>query len=180
MSYENADNAKASGVDVEMRTRLGFISPNLNNLIFYVNAAYIKGSVKFNGQDLNSPLQGQSPYLINSGVTFTTSNDKTSLNLLYNRIGPRLKFRAQGGAGLNIFEKPRDVVDFQISRKFLKDNRLEAKLTVSDILAQPFTWYYKYNVDPSNTNYKAADDKIINSIKYGTSASLSLRYSFGK
>ena len=71
-------------------------------------------------------------------------------------------------------------MDFQISRKFLSNNRLEAKLTVSDIFAQPFTWYYKYEVDPSNTNYKAADDKIINSIRYGTSASLSLRYSFGK
>lgn len=181
LSYENADNAQAYGVELELRKRLGFISQTFfNNLTLYVNAAYIKGSVKFDGQDLNSPLQGQSPYLINSGLTYTTSDDKTSLNLLYNRIGPRLKFRAQGGAGLNIFEKPRDVMDFQISRKFLSKNRLEAKLTVSDIFAQPFTWYYKYEVDPSNTNYKAADDKIINSIRYGTSASLSLRYSFGK
>lgn len=181
LSYENADNAQSYGVELELRKRLGFISTGFfNNLILYVNAAYIKGSVKFNGQDLNSPLQGQSPYLINSGLTYTSSDDKTSLNLLYNRIGPRLKFRAQGGAGLNIFEKPRDVIDFQISRKFLSNKRLEAKLTVSDILAQPFTWYYKYDVNPSNTNYKAGDDKIINSIKYGTSASLSLRYSFGK
>jgi hypothetical protein len=70
-------------------------------------------------------------------------------------------------------------MDFQVSKK-LMHNKLEAKLTISDILAQPFTWYYKYEVNPSNTNYKASTDKIMNSIKYGTTAVVSLRYSFGK
>jgi hypothetical protein len=141
--------------------------------------AYIKGSVQFNGLNINSPLQGQSPYLINAGINYTSELSDLSFNLLYNRIGPRLKFRAQGGAGLNIFEKPRDVVDFQVSKKLLA-KRLEAKLTISDIFAQAYTWYYKYDVNPKNTNYKAADDKIINSIKYGTTGIISLRYSFGK
>ncbi len=163
-----------------MRKKLDFINAGFfQHLTFYANAAYIKGKVQFGGLDINSPLQGQSPYLVNGGLNYTSANDGFSVNVLYNRIGPRLKFRAIGGASLNIFERPRDVVDFQVSKKIVK-NKLEAKLTISDILAQPFTWYYKYDVNPSNTNYKAADDKIINSIKYGTTATLSIRYNFGK
>jgi hypothetical protein len=90
-----------------------------------------------------------------------------------------LRYRSQNGAALDIYERPRDVLDFQISKKLMK-NKLEAKLSISDILAQPFAWYYKYEVNPSNTNYKPSSDKIMNSIKYGTTAQLSLRYSFGK
>jgi hypothetical protein len=80
---------------------------------------------------------------------------------------------------LNIFEKPRDLVDLQVSKKFL-GNRVEAKVTVSDIFAQSFAWYYKYTENPSNINYKAGEDKLITSSKYGTTATLSVRYSFGK
>ncbi|MEO8404503.1 MAG: TonB-dependent receptor [Chitinophagaceae bacterium] len=180
LSYENADHATAYGAEIEIRKKLDFVGGKLfNQLTIYTNAAYIKGSVQFNGLSINSPLQGQSPYLINGGLNYTSSNEGFSCNLLYNRIGPRLRFRAQGGAALNIFEKPRDVVDFQISKK-MANNKLEVKLTLSDLLAQSFTWYYKYDVNPSNTNYKAAEDKKIISNKYGTTATLALRYSFGK
>ncbi|MEP7256833.1 MAG: carboxypeptidase-like regulatory domain-containing protein [Flavitalea sp.] len=180
LSYENADHATAYGAEVEFRKKLDFIgSPFFQQVTFYANAAYIKGSVQFNGQNINSPLQGQSPYLVNGGFNYTSPNDGFSFNLLYNRIGPRLRFRAIGGAALNIFEKPRDVMDFQISKKIFH-NKLEAKITISDILAQPITWYYKYDVNPSNTNYKSSTDKIMNSIKYGTNSALTLRYSFGK
>ena len=180
LSYENADHATAYGAEIEIRKKLDFIAGSFfKQLTFYTNAAYIKGTVQFGGLSINSPLQGQSPYLINGGLNYTSANDGFSFNLLYNRIGPRLRFRAIGGASLNIFERPRDVVDFQLSKK-LVHNKLEAKLSISDLLAQPFTWYYKYAVNPSNTNYKPADDKIINTSKYGTTATLSIRYSFGK
>jgi TonB-dependent receptor len=179
-SYANANSAEAYGAEIELRKKLGFISSGFfDNLTVYANGAYIKGSVKFDGLDYNSPLQGQSPYLVNAGLNYSTKGDGLSMNLLYNRIGPRLRSRARGGAGLNIFEKPRDVLDFQISKK-LFSNRIDAKLTISDLFAQPVIWYYKYDVNPTNTNFKASTDKVINSIKYGSTATLSLRYSFGK
>jgi len=180
LSYQNADHATAYGAELEIRKKLDFIGGRFfNQLTFYTNAAYIKGSVQFGGINSNSPLQGQSPYLINGGLNYSSSDDGFSFNVLYNRIGPRLRFRAVGGGALNIFERPRDLVDLQVSKKFI-GKRLEAKITVSDIFAQPFSWYYKYQVDPSNTNYKASEDKLIYTSKYGTTAALSLRYSFGK
>ncbi|OQP50936.1 hypothetical protein A4H97_03690 [Niastella yeongjuensis] len=179
-SYANAKNATTYGAEIEIRKKLDFIGGAFfQQLTFYTNAAYIKGKVKIDTVALDNPLQGQSPYLINGGLNYTSPADDFSVNVLYNRIGPRLRLRAQNGGAMNIYEKPRDVVDFQVSKKLMK-NKLEAKLAVSDILAQPFTWYYKYDKTASNTNYKAADDRVINTIRYGTTATLSLKYTFGK
>jgi TonB-dependent receptor len=180
LSFANADNATVYGAEVEIRKRLNFFNNSFfDNLIVYANGAYMKGSVQFNGQTINSPLQGQSPYLLNGGLSYASDNDNFSVNVLYNRIGQRLKFRSGSGAGRNIFERSRDVLDFQLSKKFL-NKRLETKFTISDIFAQPFTWYYKYEADPSKTNYTAATDRILNSYKFGTTLSLELRYNFGK
>jgi hypothetical protein len=180
LSFANADNATVYGAEVEIRKRLNFFNNSFfDNLIVYANGAYMKGSVQFNGQTINSPLQGQSPYLLNGGLSYASDNDNFSVNVLYNRIGQRLKFRSGSGAGRNIFERSRDVLDFQLSKKFL-NKRLETKFTISDIFTQPFTWYYKYEADPSKTNYTAATDRILNSYKFGTTLSLELRYNFGK
>ena len=181
LSFANADNATSYGAEVEIRKRMNFFNSSFfDNLIIYANGAYIKGSVQFNGQTINSPLQGQSPYLINGGITWTADNDNFSLNILYNRIGQRLKFRSAEPSGRNnIFERSRDVLDFQVSKKFL-NNRLETKLTISDVFAQPYTWYVKYEDNPSKTNYNTSTDRILNTYKYGTGVSLGIRYAFSK
>jgi outer membrane receptor protein involved in Fe transport len=180
LSFDNADNAKVYGAELEVRKRLRFLnSAFFDRLTFYTNAAYMKGSVKYGQLTINSPLQGQSPYLINGGLGYSAANDNLSFNILYNRIGERLKFRGvtSSGAGRNIFEKPRDILDLQVSKKFM-DNRLEAKFTVSDLLAQPYTWYYKYDDNPPKTAYDASGDRILNTYKYGTSLSLGIQYRF--
>jgi outer membrane receptor for ferrienterochelin and colicin len=179
-SYDNAEHATSLGAEMEVRKRLDFINGDFfSHLTAYANAAYIKGQVKFEGANYNSPLQGQSPYLINGGLTYASSNDNFSVNALYNKVGPRLRARAINGAGLNQYEQPRDVIDLQVSKKFLR-NRLETKVTVSDLLGQPFSWYYKSEANPSSIGYDANTDFTSNSYKYGTSVKLSLKYSFGK
>lgn len=180
-TYANADHATTYGVEMELRKKLDFIGGGIfEHLTFYTNAAYIKGSVQIDTVKFNSPMQGQSPYLINGGLNYTSADDGFSMNVLYNKIGSRLRARAPlSSPALDIYEKPRDVIDFQVSKKLMK-NKLEAKITVSDILAQPVRWYYKYDKSASNKKYNPSDDRIINSTKYGTTAMLSLRYSFGK
>lgn len=180
LSYTNATNSTLYGAELEVRKKLDFFGSDfLNHLAVYVNAAYIKGSVKIDTVSINSPMQGQSPYLINAGLTYSSFKDDFTVNLLYNRIGPRLRFRAMSGGAMNIFERPRDVVDFQVAKRFYHQ-KFEVKLTVNDLLAQPFAWYYKFDPNPSNTNYKSADDRIIYSTTYGTTVILGLKYNFGK
>lgn len=177
-SYQNAKTATTYGAELELRKKLNFINGSLfNNLTAYANAAYIKGNVRFNDDVATSKvlLQGQSPYLINAGLTYSGTGDHFSVTALYNKIGPRLRFRAPQGGALNIYEKPRDLLDLQITKK-LSHNRLEARLTISDILAQSFKWYYKFESNPSNINYKEGEDRIVNSYRYGTTTTISIRY----
>ena len=177
-SYSNADHATAYGIEIEARKKMDFINNAFfSGLTAYANAAYIKGGVTFGSISSSNPLQGQSPYLINGGLTYSSPKDDFSVNALYNKIGPRLRFRSILGAGLNIYEKPRDMFDVQLTKKFAQ-NKFEVKLTISDILAQPFSWYYKFDPNPKNINYKAGDDRIINSYKYGTTTTVSLKYNF--
>ena len=91
------------------------------------------------------------------------------------RIGERLRFRAVTG-GVDIYEKPRDVIDMQLS-KSLFNKRAEIKLTVSDLLAQPFVYYNNYG-SASSTVYKSSEDKIIQSRYSGFSTTLSFKYNF--
>ena len=46
--------------------------------------------------------------------------------------------------------------------------KMELKLTVSDILAEPYTWYYKYQADPTKLSYDPSQDRIVNTYKFGT------------
>jgi len=176
--FDNADHAYVYGAEIEVRKKLDFAgSEFLRHLTVYTNAAYIKGGVQFNGQNLNSPMQGQSPYLINGGLLYLPEGESWSVNVLYNRIGPRLLTRAVAGGAFNIFENPRDVLDVQLSKKLLKD-KLELKLTLSDLFAQPFRWYYKYDPDTRHIAYDPSRDAIIRSFSFGTTATLGLRFHF--
>jgi outer membrane receptor for ferrienterochelin and colicin len=178
LSYANAKNASVYGVEAEFRKSLGFIKGEFfNSLVFYANAAVMKGSVAFDTLSYNMPMQGQSSYLVNGGLNYSLEDNSLSFNLLYNIIGPRLKFRAIGGAGKNIFEQPRNVLDFQVSKKIMRNN-LELKLTISDILAEPYTWYYKYQADPTKLAYDASQDRVVNTYRLGTTVYFAIRYNF--
>lgn len=174
LSYKNADQANTYGAELELRKKLSFIGPQFfNNLTFYTNLSYMLGSVTFNGTQINSPLQGQSPYIINGSLSYASEKDLT-LSILYNRIGPRLKFRAVQGAAFNIFEMPRDLIDLQASKKIMK-GKAEIKLAVVDLFAQPYRWFYKFDAAPKNNYFDASKDKFINSAKYGTGFNLGLK-----
>jgi len=178
LSYQNALNAKDIGFEAELRKKLNFIAEGsfLKDVTFYVNASYINAKVKLaDGRNVSTPLQGQSPYLINAGLYYTPTSSDFSFNVLYNRIGERLRFRAVTG-GVDIYEKPRNVIDMQLSKGLFKKHA-EIKLTVSDILAQPFSWYNNYGTS-SSTAYNAKEDKIIRSQYAGFGTTLSFKYNF--
>jgi outer membrane receptor protein involved in Fe transport len=178
LSYANADHAYVYGAEIEVRKKLDFTgSGPLSHLTVYTNAAYIRGGVRFNGLDLRRPMQGQSPYLVNAGLLYLSDDESWAVNALYNRIGPRLQFRAVAGGAFDIFENPRDVIDLQVSRKLLQ-GKLELKLTVSDLLAQPFRWYYKFDPASTHTAYDPARDAIIRSFRFGSTTTLGLRFHF--
>jgi TonB-dependent receptor len=179
LTYSNADNAVDYGIELEMRKRLNFLGENrlLKNIVIYANASFIRSNVTFDGHQYKSTLQGQSPYMINGGLGYTSDKNDFSFSVLYNRIGQRLQFRGEND-GLDTYEKARDVLDLHISKKILQ-RRAEIRFTVSDMLAQPIVLYYKYNHD-AKSSYNASDDRVISSINPGTAFSVSFKYYFDR
>jgi len=61
----------------------------------------------------NRRLVGQAPYVVNSGLTYSSRSGGTSATLLYNRVGERIV-----NAGANplpdVIEHPRNVLDLSL------------------------------------------------------------------
>ena len=186
LGYENADEATLYGAEIEIRKKLDFLGSDfMSKWTVYGNAAYIDGNVKLNGIEGKSLMQGQSPYLVGAGLSYTEGD--MTVNVLYQKNGSRLAFRGQrlkgqqaDQAALDIYEKGRDVLDAQISYKFLKSKRLEVRLSAKDLLAQSIDWYYKFKpLENSRKNgFDPKDDLITRQFNPGTNVSLSLKYQF--
>jgi hypothetical protein len=55
---------------------------------------------------------------------------------------------------------------------------MELKLTISDIFSEPYTWYYKYQMNPTKLEYDPSQDRIVNKYKFGSTIYLAVRYNF--
>ena len=181
--FQNAEKASLYGVEAEYRKNLSFISSGaawLEKLYFNGNVSVIfsevtLGNVDASGNKLpstNRPLQGQSPYLINAGFQYDGIKG-TNISLLYNRIGERLALVGNDDFG-DIYEKPRDLVDFQLSQK-IWSNKAEVRLTVGDIFNQAFATYE--NRDDKRT-YNPAVDKFFSRYTPGTTFTIGFNYTF--
>ena len=151
-SYKNAKSANNYGVELDIRKNLGFIG--LKDFSWSFNGALIKSKVQFEkgAKEEDRPMQGQSPYLINTGIFYKNEPLKMDIALLYNRIGKRIigVGRSEGSTGddsnsrvPHSYEMPRNTIDFSLAKKF--GNHLELKLNVRDLLAEKI--YYKQFAD---------------------------------
>ena len=146
-SYENALKADNFGLELDIRKDLAFIG--LPHFSWSFNGTLIHSRVRFpeGSRNENRPMQGQSPYLINTGLFYQHEASQLNVSLLYNRIGKRIigVGRSEGSTGSednarvpDSYEMPRDVIDLSISKKFGK--HIEIKANLRDLLAQKVTY----------------------------------------
>ena len=147
-SYKNAKSAANYGIELDIRKDLSFIG--LRNFSWSFNGALIKSKVKFEkgSKEENRPMQGQSPYLVNTGLFYKNEAHQLDIALLYNRIGKRIigVGRSEGSSASDdnarvphSYEMPRNTFDFSVGKKW--GSHWEMKLNVRDILAERV--YYK-------------------------------------
>jgi hypothetical protein len=132
LTFANADHADLYGTELEMRGNLGRLVPALEAFSLNANLTLVHSSVSagdallFNlekplepltirGSSDARPLFGQSPYVVNLGLTWDRTASGTTATLLYNRFGRRLD--AFGGQGLpDIYEEGRSLLDFTLEQ----------------------------------------------------------------
>lgn len=176
-SYVNANAADNYGIEVDLRKNLDFIG--LRNLSWNFNGTWIKSKVKFeeNTKEKDRPMQGQSPYLINTGFFYQLPEKGWNASILYNRIGKRIigVGRSMGSEGdkakiPDSYEMPRNAIDINLSKKF--GNNLEVKFAIRDLLAEKisFKQFEKTN--------KGEIEQITRQYSPGRNFNLSISYHF--
>lgn len=170
-SFQNPDKAVAYGAEVEFRKKLDIVNA-LQNFTFQANGSYIYSRVK--GAGVDRALQGQSPYLLNLGLMYDLQKQGITATLLFNQVGERIYLVGDLNAGApDIYEAPRPVLDFQLTKKVLKEKG-EFRLNVTDIINQ--TQYFYQNTNNNKTFQKNIDAYRFTR-SFGTTFNLTFNYS---
>jgi hypothetical protein len=167
----NTNVATALGAEFEFRKKLDFITDAFKNFTLTGNLSYIYSRVK-DTVDLNRPLQGQSPYLVNAGLQYDIEKAGFSSTVLFNQIGRRILFVGDKSVP-DIWESPRPLLDLQIAQKILK-KKGEIKINISDIFNRRA--YFYHDLDNNDKYLRSSVDVLAISRNYGTNFSISFAY----
>jgi len=180
ISYRNIAKASNYGIELEARKKFDWLAnltgaEFLNDLSFIFNLALIKSEVDLSGVvgsiSESRPLQGQSPYVINSGFMYSNVKNNFAVSVMYNQVGRRL-FAVGNIDYRDVFENPRSVIDLQVSKKF--GDKFEIKASISDVLAQNLIFYQDLD---GNRKYNDGD-QVLYDYFFGRTISLGLNYRF--
>lgn len=178
-TFHNAERAEAIGIEVDIKKQLDFVG--LNNFSFVFNGAYIHSKVYFEDGSFerNRPMQGQSPYLINTGLFYQHDDTGITTSLLYNRIGKRIETVGIPKQNANddipdIYEMPRNSLDLSFSKKFGK--YVEVKGGVKDILNSKIE--YKQFLQLNDSGNEREVEQLVRSYRPGVTANLGIAVKF--
>jgi TonB-dependent receptor len=180
-TYGNAPEAFNWGVELELRKSLASLvaSEFFRNLYVNLNASYIKSEVDLGAQAISQtrirPLQGQSPYIINSGLYYSDDERGFSVNTAYNIFGERI-FAVGDNNFPTIYELPRHSWDFSISKKLKQ--KFEIKFNVQNLLNSKFR-FYQDSDENGEVSANSVDDPIL-VYRTGTQFTLGLTWKVSK
>jgi len=173
--YLNVDRAKVIGAEFELRKSLGIFWSKLDNFKFEGNLTLTHSRITIPETEMANrlyfdslasntrPLQGQSPYIVNLGLSYENFESKTAATLLFNVFGNRLSEVSRGGMP-DVYEKSRPMLDFTFSRGLFAG--LQFKFSAKNLLDENVTKV----IDYKDTEY------IFREYSSGRSVSIGLSY----
>lgn len=176
-SFRNARGADNYGLELDVQKSLDFIG--LKGLSWNFNGSLIKSRVRFpsGSKEKNRPMQGQSPYLVNTGLFYRHERGGWQAAVLYNRIGKRIVGvgRSAGQASDNVripdsYEMPRNSIDLSASKRF--GGHLEVKASLRDVLAEHVEFKQFEHTD------KGKLEEVVRSYRPGRNLQLSATWKF--
>ena len=152
----NVGDGMVLGLEFEFKTQLDFVSTEKNKVslsgnLILVNSQITMTDAEFNarkgyekeGQTINNTRQmaGQSPYVVNGGITYSNTESDIQAGLFYNVKGPTLYIV---GAGLfpDIYTDPFHSLNFTFSKKMGAEKRTNISFKASNLLGDNNYNYY--------------------------------------
>ncbi len=193
VSYRNVPKASNMGLELEFRKKLPalFGKKWTKNLTASGNIALINSKVDM--RDIVGasreyrPLQGQSPYVLNASLIYQGAKGFGAA-MMVNRIGARIS-NVGTGVYLEFYEKPRTVVDMQLSKTLLKE-RMDIKMNLADLIAPGLKIGNKQLIAPQNQVFyqpmqpskgeqiNIKNSQPVNTLYYGRTVSLNVNWKF--
>lgn len=150
ITWQNIENSNVKGIEFEGRksvTKYFDLKTNItlvNSTSQFVrkNMELIEGVKIYTPIDtVMRPMFGQAPYIINAIASFKTDSLGLTATLSYNIQGPRLVITGVVKGRPDVYELPRNTIDFKVSKTIGK--HFSASLTIRDILNAPVVRAYK-------------------------------------
>lgn len=181
-SYQNADRAYSYGLELDLRKDLAFMG--MRGFQFTFNGALIRSRVLFpeGSREAARPMQGQSPYLINTGLFYAHERTGWSCSVLYNRIGKRLigVGRSVGLTGSDdaitipdAYEMPHDALDLNLAKTF--GTHWTLRFSARDVIGEKIVYQQLATATLSDGTTQQIK-QITRSYRPGRSFSLSITY----
>jgi outer membrane receptor protein involved in Fe transport len=169
--WVNALKSEVSGIELEGRKKI------IKGLEFRSNLTFVHSKTSIVRYAIgNTPLDtisramfGQAPYVINGILSYSLDSIGMNMTLSYNVQGPRLSISSVNKDIPSVFELPRHLLDFKVSKNFGK--HFAASISVKDILNAPIRRQY-------DKKFKTKDGNAVDfdKYRYGTNYQLSLTY----
>ncbi len=139
ITYQNIESAQNFGAEIEARTHLGHLTPELDwitlgaNVTLVYSRAVLGEAVRRLSTSLERPLAGQAPWVINLALGLSPPDTNLSLNVYYNVFGERLEDVGQQGLP-DVYRQPFHSLDAAISYSPTPEIRIQ--LTAANVLFQ--------------------------------------------
>jgi outer membrane receptor protein involved in Fe transport len=140
VTFLNAEAGRTYGLELEARKNLRFLAPALLNFSGHFNATVMHSRITI-GDGLTSKLNerramvGQAPYVVNTGLTYTSTGGAWSATMLYNVVGRRIVNASEAPLPDN-YEEARHMVDLSLRAPLFSG--LRARLDLRNLLDEPF------------------------------------------
>lgn len=195
--YYNADNGKITGLELETRTDLAdffrlevnafLINSKVEIMPWYEKATILVGGIDPNSREavfrptnLERPMQGQSPYVVNTKAIFFIDRETDhSIGVYYNVFGDRIR-RIGAEAAPDVVE--RGTGEWDLVYSVSPGENLVIKVSAKNITNARYRWY---QVDPSiawandAAGFEVYDEqKLYYSYRKGVDWTASLTYRF--
>lgn len=178
-TLKNAKSAQNLGVEFELRSdfKKHTQNPFMQHVSALINASYIYSRVDLGddstlSQARTRPLQGQSPYIFNASLLYT-SDSGWMVNLAYNIIGPRIVY-VGNSIFPTVYEMPRHAIDLTFSKVINK--KFSIKIGVKDVLNYKNQLWQDTNADGKIEYNKDRTDNQLLEYRRGQMISFGLSY----
>jgi TonB-dependent receptor len=180
--FNSPKKSNVQGIELEGKKKLTKHLDLMANITLVKSTSYIYSSysrtqsigdepeaIVFGDNIIKRPLFGQAPYVINTILSYNSDSLGLGVAVSYNVQGPKLSVMAPFSFNYDIYELPRHLIDFKISKTLSK--HFSMSLNIKDLLNAPIVRAAKYQ--DKKGFYK---DVYYDKYRFGSIYQLSLTY----